>query len=79
MGHVGTIAEKLHTLLLAAAKVIPLTVETTVELSETEMKNIEEKFEAVLGKKVETSYVPEPGLVGGMRATAGAMEGWPRG
>jgi len=76
------VAERLHHLNLDAAEIALLKVEAPVELSDSEKKQVEEKFTKILGKKVEANYVLEPTLLGGLRVTAagrtydGTLSGW---
>lgn len=71
LNQTAAIAEKLHLLLLSAASVVPLKVETAVALETGERKQVEQKFNKILGKKVEATYVVDPTLIGGLRVTAG--------
>ena len=50
---------------------ISATVTSAVELSKTEQKQIEEKLGAQLGKKLETQYLIDPSLIGGVRVAYG--------
>lgn len=82
LGNAGAVGDRLHTLHLEAQSVAHLSVETPVELSDAEKKQIEKKFTDILGKKVEASYVLEPHLLGGLKVTAagrtydGTLSGW---
>ncbi len=46
-------------------------VTSAVELTKAEQKQIEEKLEAQLGKKIETKFLIDPSLVGGVRVAYG--------
>lgn len=78
----GAIASKLHTLVLEAASVVPLSVSLATEITDAEKKDIEKKFSKILGKEVEASYYINPELLGGLKVTAGgrtfdgSLSGW---
>ena len=82
LDHVAGVAQKLHLLMLDAAGVVPLHVESSVGLDASEKQKVEQKFQKILGKKVEASYVVDPNLIGGLRVTAagrtydGTLSGW---
>ena len=76
------IAERLNVLLLNASSIVPLKVESSNQLDDSDKSKIENKFTQVLGKKVEATYHVDPGLLGGLKVTAGSrtydgsIEGW---
>ncbi|MSP18249.1 MAG: ATP synthase F1 subunit delta [Bdellovibrionales bacterium] len=82
LGLVASIAERLQLILLESTNVMPLIVETATTLEADEKKKIEEKFQTLLGKKVEATYIVVPSLIGGLKATAGgrtydgSLVGW---
>jgi F-type H+-transporting ATPase subunit delta len=78
----GSIANKLHGLLLASAGVVPLDVQSATDLSAEEREKVERKFSKLLQKEIDAKYSIDPGLIGGLRVTAGAktydgsLAGW---
>jgi F-type H+-transporting ATPase subunit delta len=82
LDHVASIAQRLQLILLESANVVSLNIETATNLEADEKKKIEEKFQTILGKKVEASYKVDPSLIGGIKATAGgrtydgSLMGW---
>ncbi len=79
---VKDISERLNVLLLNAASIVPLSVQSSNQLEDSDKNKIENKFSQVLGKKVEATYHVDPGLLGGLKVTAGSrtydgsIEGW---
>lgn len=82
IGHVKAIAERLNQLLLEAASVVPLEVQSASELSSADKTKVQTKFEKLFGKKVEASFLVDPNLIGGVRVSAsgktydGSVSGW---
>lgn len=82
LDHLAAIVESLQFILLESANVASLSVETATTLEADEKKKIEEKFQTILGKKVEATYKVDPSLIGGLKATAGgrtydgSLVGW---
>ena len=82
LDHLTGVAERLQHILLESAGVAPLSIETATTLETEEKKKIEEKFQKILGKKVEANYKVDPALIGGIKATAGgrtydgSLVGW---
>ena len=82
LDHLSAISDRLQLILLESANVIALQVETATTLESEEKKKIEDKFQKILGKKVEASYKVDPALIGGIKATAGgrtydgSLVGW---
>lgn len=82
LGLLASVAERLQLILLESTNVMPLIVETATTLEADEKKKIEEKFQTLLGKKVEATYIVVPSLIGGLKATAGgrtydgSLVGW---
>lgn len=76
------IADRLQVLALNAANVVPMRVESSSALEDADRAKVENKFSHVLGKKVEATYHVDPGLLGGLKVTAGSrtfdgsIEGW---
>jgi len=76
------IVDKLRLMLLESANVVPVQITAATALNSEEMQKIEQRFNKILGKKVEASYVVDSGLIGGLRVTAGSrtfdgsLAGW---
>jgi len=76
------VAMKINALVLNSMSVVPLEVVSQDELSADHKKKVEAKFQALLGKKVEANYSINPGLMGGLKVTAGgrtfdgSLSGW---
>lgn len=65
------IVARLRVLLLEGQGVQPIHVRTAEPLSVEDKRAVENKFEKVLGKKVEATYETNKELVGGLRVVAG--------
>lgn len=82
LGSLPAILERLNTLVLEAADIIPMQVETATSLSVEQKEQIEARFAKILGKKVQARYVSDPSLIGGLKVTAegrtfdGSLLGW---
>ncbi len=82
LSSVTEITERLNVLSLNASSVVPMRVESSNTLEEGDRGKIENKFSQILGKKVEATYHVDPGLLGGLKVTAGSrtfdgsLEGW---
>lgn len=72
LGHIESISESLLFSVLQASGIVPMKVESAHELTAEEKKLIESKFEKILGKKTEASYSVTPGILGGVRVSAGS-------
>jgi F-type H+-transporting ATPase subunit delta len=76
------IAHRLNILLLNSVSIVPLDVTASSELVDEEKQKVEQKFEKVLGKKVEATYTVDPNLLGGLKVSAagrtfdGSISGW---
>lgn len=76
------ILDRLNVLMLEAADVFPLKVDTAVSLSVDQREKIENKFSKLLGRKVQANYNMDEKLIGGVRVTAGnrtfdgSLSGW---
>ncbi len=82
LDHLRAIVERLQLILLESANMVSLSVDTATTLESDEKKKIEEKFQTILGKKVEANYKVDPELIGGLRVTVagrtydGSLTGW---
>lgn len=82
LGALPAIVERLRNLMFEASDIIPLRVEAANSLPSDLKEKLEGRFAKILGKKVAASYSIEPGLIGGVRATAagrtfdGTISGW---
>lgn len=65
------ILRRLRIKLLESEGVQPIQVSLAAAAGEEDRKQIELKFEKLLGKKVEATYETNPHLVGGLRVVAG--------
>lgn len=78
----ASIAARVHELVLESEDIIPIEVQSSGELDKAESEKIEKRFSALLGKKVEATYVIEPSVLGGLKVTAagrsydGTLSGW---
>ena len=76
------ILERFRVSLRESEGVQPIQVWTAEAVSADDKKHIENKFEKLLGKKVEATYESSPGLVGGLKVVAGGrtydgtVSGW---
>lgn len=83
--HIESIAERLIQLVLEANDIVQLSVSAAANLNDDEKKKIETKFQKILGKQVEATYLINPELLGGLKVTAGgrtfdgSLNGWLRG
>lgn len=68
---VKSVGVALHHLLLDAASVMPLRVESAKALKDSQKRKLEQTFESLLGKRVEAKFEEVPHLVGGLKVTAG--------
>lgn len=82
LGLLRAVAEEINNLLLQAEDVISVRIEAANDLDASEKKLIEDRFENLLNKKIEATYVVDPQLIGGIRVTAagrtynGTLAGW---
>lgn len=78
----GDILNKTELLRLQASNLVPLSVETSSELSPEQKKHVISRFGVILGKPVEASFAVNLSLIGGFRAVAngrcydGSVSGW---
>lgn len=78
----AAIVRRLNLILLEAAGSISLEVYAANSLSAEEREKIERRFENILGKKTQASYLIDPSLIGGLRVVAGgktydgSLAGW---
>ncbi len=76
------IIEQIEKLRLRQANLVPIVVESAVQLSAEEKKRIISRFGLVLGKPVEPTFLLNTTLIGGFRAMAngktydGSVTGW---
>jgi len=76
------ILERLKVLMLEAAGVTPLKVETATTMTADQREKVEGRFAKLLGQKVEATYATDDRLIGGLRVTAGnrtfdgSISGW---
>lgn len=82
LSELAVIAEKLHTLILEKAGIVPLKVLSASEVAKEDRQHLETKFSKLLGKSVEASYEIQASLVAGVKVLAGgktydgSVAGW---
>lgn len=79
------IVDKLEIYLWELQSIAPIQVASATELTADEKKRVEAKFASALGKQVRASFEVVPGLIGGIKVSAGGrtydgtIDGWLRG
>ena len=82
VGQLGPILNRLRILLRQSEGVQPIQVLTADAIGPDDKKHIGDKFEKILGKKVEATYETSSSLVGGLKVVAGGrtydgtLSGW---
>lgn len=82
LDQIGGIVSRLRVKVLENESIQPIHVWTAEPLAADDRKLVEDKFAKLLGKKVDAAYAARPGLVGGLKVSAGGrtfdgtVSGW---